>query len=92
MSGDDFECRFCKTNAEIVYVHDFMGELVWEGCVNCLIAKLERQDKERKALKKSLEQALSRKDVDCICEHIQFGCKCGAIARERFLKKCAALA
>lgn len=87
ISGDEFECRFCNQDASIIYVHDYMGELIWEGCTNCLIAKLNNTDGQFKSLQKKLDQAINRKDVDCMCDNVSLGCKCGASIREKYLKK-----
>lgn len=92
VTGDEFECRFCNNDAEIVHVHDFVGDLIWEGCANCLIDSLKRQDTERQALKKKLEELQNKKDVDCICDLVTLGCKCGSAAREKYLKKINSLA
>lgn len=87
ITEDEFDCRFCKQEALIVYVHDFIGELVWEGCANCLIDKIQEKDHKYRNVKDRLEKALNRKDVDCMCNNVSLGCKCGAMVREKYLKK-----
>ena len=52
------------------------GKQVWEGCSNCLaLTLIEYKDYADRGIMK------------CVCVNLWFGCKCGAMQRERYFKK-----
>jgi len=71
MSSHDKACPICKLIKELVHIRDIQRTDIYDGCVDCLIDKI------------------TTKRVMCICSHNvnNFGCKCGSMARERYLKK-----
>jgi hypothetical protein len=78
--GDMGPCKHCRDETTDqnpnVNVHRHDGDKAWDGCLQCLISLIDGQQKYRDG------------DVDCLCgPYISLGCKCGAMVRERFLKK-----